>query len=63
MQVGHHRLKTLTFFRKLLAERGRENKTVLEMSDFPQTATVIHLVIELVSLVMNPAYAQSGAPS
>lgn len=55
MQVCHHRLKTLTFFRKLLAERGwerekKENRPVLEMSDFPQTTTVIHLVIKLVCL-------------
>lgn len=54
MQVGHHCLKTLTFFRKLLTkregeERGKkENRAVLEMSDFPQTTILIHLVIELV---------------
>lgn len=64
VQVCHHRLKTLTFFRKLLAERGRkrerekkENRPVLEMSDFPQTTTVIHLVIKL---VINPAYGWTG---
>lgn len=31
MQVGHHRLKTFTFFRKLL--RKSEIRSVLEMTD------------------------------
>lgn len=68
VQVCHHRLKTLTFFRKLLVERGRKREREREKRkqtsfrnewfspDYHSNTSCYRACL----LVINPAYGRTG---